>query len=83
MEIISVDGSNLIFKGFQHENLYLIDFNSIEAQLSTFLLSKTRLSWLWNRRLTHVYMKQLDRIIKHALVKGLKDINFGKDRLYV
>ena len=24
-EIISVDGSNLIFKGFRYENLYLVD----------------------------------------------------------
>ena len=28
VEIISVDGSNLIFKGFRYENLYLIDFNA-------------------------------------------------------
>ena len=26
VEIISVDGSNLIFKGFRYENLYLVDF---------------------------------------------------------
>ena len=31
-EIISVDGSNLIFKGFRYENLYLVDFNACEAQ---------------------------------------------------
>jgi hypothetical protein len=27
VEIISVDGSNLIFKGFRYENLYLVNFN--------------------------------------------------------
>ena len=32
VEIISVDGSNLIFKGFRYENLYLVDFNACEAQ---------------------------------------------------
>ena len=31
VEIISVDGSNLIFKGFRYENLYLVDFNASEA----------------------------------------------------
>jgi hypothetical protein len=31
VEIISVDGSNLIFKGFRYENLYLDDFNTSEA----------------------------------------------------
>ena len=31
VEIISVDGSNLIFKGFRYENLYLVDFNASEG----------------------------------------------------
>ena len=33
VEIISADGSNLIFKGFRYENLYLVDFNASEARL--------------------------------------------------
>jgi hypothetical protein len=41
VEIISVDGSNFIFKGFRYENLYLVDFNAREAQLSTCLLTKS------------------------------------------
>ena len=35
VDIISVDDSNLIFKEFRYENLYLVDFNAREAQLST------------------------------------------------
>jgi hypothetical protein len=46
VEIISVDDSNLIFKGFRYENLYLVDFNAREAQLSTCLLTKSSMSWL-------------------------------------
>jgi hypothetical protein len=41
VEIISVDDSNLIFEGFRCENLYLVDFNAREAQLSTYLLTKS------------------------------------------
>ena len=37
VDIISVDGSNLIFKGFRYENLYLVDFNANKAQLLTCL----------------------------------------------
>jgi hypothetical protein len=37
VEFINVDSSNLIFKGFRYENLYLVDFNAREAQLSTCL----------------------------------------------
>jgi hypothetical protein len=40
VEIINVDGSNLIFKGFRYENLYLVDFNASDAQLSTCLFTK-------------------------------------------
>jgi len=44
--ISSVDGSNLKFKGFRHENLYLVDFSSNEAKLTTCLFSKASLGWL-------------------------------------
>jgi hypothetical protein len=57
VEIISVDGSNLIFKGFRYENLYLVDFNAREAQLSTCLLTKYSMGWLWHRRLGHTRIK--------------------------
>ena len=51
VEIISVDGSNLIFKGFRYENPYLVDFNASEARLSTCLFTKSSMGWLWHRRL--------------------------------
>ena len=81
VEIISVDGSNLIFKGFRYENLYLVDLNASEAQLSTYLFTKSSMSWLWHRRPGHVGMKQLNRLVKHDLVRGLKDVTFEKDKL--
>ena len=46
VEIINVDGSNLIFKGFRYENLYLVDFNVSEAKLSTCLFTKSTMGWL-------------------------------------
>jgi hypothetical protein len=45
IEIISVDGSNMIFKGFRYENLYLVDFNAREAHLSTYLPTKSSMGW--------------------------------------
>ena len=81
VEIISVDSSNLIFKGFRYENLHLVDFNASEAQLSICLFTKSSMGWLWHRRLDHVRMKQLNRLIKHDLVKDLKDVVFEKNKL--
>jgi hypothetical protein len=70
--IYSVDGSNLTFKGFKYENIYLVDFSSNEAKLTICLFSKASLGWLWHRRLGHVGMRQLNQLSKHDLVRGLK-----------
>ena len=58
--------------------LYLVDFNAREAQLSTCLLTKFSMGWLWHRRLSHVGMKRLNRLVKHDLVRGLKDVCLRK-----
>jgi len=79
-EVVSMDGSNVIFKGFRFENLYLVDFNACETSLSTCLISKSRMGWLWHRRLGHVGMKQLKKLLSHDLANGLKDVEFEKDR---
>jgi hypothetical protein len=79
--ISSVDGSSLIFKGFRHENLYLVDFSSNEAKLTTCIFSKASLGWLWHGRLGHVGMRQLNQLSKHDLVRGLKDVKFEKNKL--
>jgi hypothetical protein len=55
--ISSVDGSNLMFKGFRYENLYHVDFSSNKVKLTTCLFSKASLGWLWHRRLGHVGMR--------------------------
>ena len=59
----------------------MVDFNAREAQLSTCLLTKSSMGWLWHRRLGYVGMKQLNRLVKHDLVRGLKDVEFEKDKL--
>jgi hypothetical protein len=81
VDIISVDDSNLIFKGFRYENLYLVDFDASEARLSTCLITKSSMGWLWHRRLGHVGTKQLNKLVKHDLVRGLKDVIFDNDKL--
>ena len=58
----------------------MVDFNASEAKLSTCLFPKSSMGWLWHRRLGHVGMKQLNRLVKNNLVRGLKDV-FEKDKL--
>jgi hypothetical protein len=80
--ITSIKSDELIFKGFCYGNLYLVDFSSNDASLSTCLFTKSSKGWLWHRRLTHVGMNQLKKLMKHALVIGLNsDIIFEKNKL--
>ncbi|WVZ88060.1 hypothetical protein U9M48_034614 [Paspalum notatum var. saurae] len=39
------------------------------------------MGWLWHRRLAHVGMSTLKKVMKKDLVRGLKDITFEKDKL--
>jgi transposase InsO family protein len=74
------DNDQVIFKGFRYNNLYLVDFTSEDANLKTCLFTKTSLGWLWHRRLAHVGMSSLKKLMKNELVRGLKDVKFEKDK---
>jgi hypothetical protein len=39
--ITSIKSDELIFKGFHYDNLYLVDFSSNDASLSTYLFTKS------------------------------------------
>jgi hypothetical protein len=80
-EVTSLDGKDYIFKDFHHESLYLVDFSSKKASLTTCSFSKASMSWLWHRSLGHVGMKQLNQLVKHDLVLGSKDVKFENDKL--
>jgi hypothetical protein len=73
------DGS-LAFKVVLDGKLYLVDFSKEEADLDACLIAKTSMSWLWHRRLAHVGMKNLHRLLKGEHVLGLTNVWFEKDR---
>jgi transposase InsO family protein len=43
-------------------------------------MAKTNMGWLWHRRLAHVGMKNLHKLLKGDHVLGLTDVCFEKDR---
>jgi transposase InsO family protein len=73
------DGS-LAFKGVLDGKLYLVDFSKEEAGLDACLIAKTSMGWLWHRRLAHVGMKNLHKLLKGEHVLGLTNVCFKKDR---
>jgi transposase InsO family protein len=73
------DGS-LAFKGVLDDKLYLVDFSKEEADLDACLIAKTSTGWLWHRRLAHVGMKNLHKLLKGEHVLGLTNVCFEKGR---
>jgi transposase InsO family protein len=61
--------------------IYLVDFNDNQAQLDTCLTAKTNMGWLWHRRLAHVGMKNLHKLLKGEHILGLTNVHFEKDRI--
>jgi hypothetical protein len=61
--------------------LYLVDFNDNKVELYTFLIAKTNMGWLWHRRLAHVGMKNLHKLLKGEHILGLRNVYFEKDSI--
>jgi hypothetical protein len=75
------DGS-LAFKGVLDSKLYLVDFSKQNADLDACLISKTNMGWLWHRRLAHVRMKNLHKLLKGEHMLGLTNVYFEKNRCW-
>jgi hypothetical protein len=72
---------SLAFKGVLDGQLYLVDFTDNNAELDTCLIDKTNMGWLWHRRLAHVGMKNLHKLLKGEHILGLTNVHFEKDRI--
>jgi hypothetical protein len=70
---------SIAFKGVLEGQLYLVYFNRVE--LNTCLISKSNMALLWHRRLAHVGMKNLHKLLKGEHILGLTNVHFEKDRV--
>jgi hypothetical protein len=72
---------SIAFKGVLDGQLYLVNFIDNKAELDTCLIAKTNMSCLWHRRLAHVGMKSLHKLLKGEHILGLTNVHFEKDRI--
>jgi hypothetical protein len=68
---------SVAFKEVLEGQLYLVDFN--RAKLDTCLIAKTNMGWLWHRRLAHVGIKNVHKLLKGEHILGLTNVHFEKD----
>jgi hypothetical protein len=59
--VIHEKNKSLVFKGFRHGHIYLVDFSSKEANSMTCLFSKSSLGWLWHIRIAYIGMSNLKK----------------------
>jgi hypothetical protein len=62
--IVFRSDDSIAFKGVLDGQLYLVDFNDNNDELDTCFIVKTNMSWLWHRRLAHVGMKNIHKLLK-------------------
>ena len=58
------EDKSLVFTGFRHGNIYLVDFSSKQTSPMTCLFTKSSLGWLWHRRIAHIGMSNLKKTHK-------------------
>jgi len=71
---------NIKHIGYRTNNVYMIDLNQKQNHNKCFL-SKDDDPWLWHRRIAHINMEHLNKLISKDLVIGLPKLKFEKDRL--
>jgi hypothetical protein len=81
VEVSKREDSSIISTGRLKNKLYLVDFNKSKANLETCLVVKSNMGWLWHRRLAHVGMRNLAKLLKDNHILGLTNVYFEKDRI--
>ncbi|GJW62625.1 putative ribonuclease H-like domain-containing protein [Tanacetum coccineum] len=80
------DESQILLKIPRKDNMYSFDMKNIVLKKSlTCLVAKATLdeSILWHRRLGHINFKNINKLVKDNLVRGLPTKRFENDQTYV
>jgi len=88
--LVSFDSHNYVIEnkhdrnikhiGYSTNNVYMINLNKKKNHDQCFL-SKDDDPWLWHKRIAHINMEHLNKLISKDLVIGLPKLKFEKDRL--
>ncbi|GJZ71594.1 integrase, catalytic region, zinc finger, CCHC-type containing protein, partial [Tanacetum coccineum] len=72
-----------LLKGLRTTNLYSISLKDMMEASPVCLLSKasSTKTWLWHRRLNHLYFGTLNELARKDLVRGLPNLKYEKEHL--
>ena len=66
--------------GKRVNNIYMLSLDNVPTHVKC-LVSTNDDAWLWHRRIAHIHMDHLNKLVKHDLVMGLPKFKYVKDRL--
>ena len=69
--IENVCDKQIKFIGHRVGNIYMISLENIPSNNTQCLLTKDEDAWLWHRRIAHIHMEHLNKLIFKDLVIGL------------
>jgi hypothetical protein len=81
VEVFKREDASIVFTGRLKNKLYLVDFSKSETKIETCLVAKSSMGWLWHRRLAHVGMRNLAKLLKDNHILGLTNVSFEKDKI--
>jgi transposase InsO family protein len=81
VQVLRREDSSIAFTGRLKGKLYLVDFTTTKVKPETCLMAKSDKGWLWHRRLAHVGMRNLAKLLKDEHILGLTDVVFEKNKI--
>ena len=78
-EIRLPNSKEVLLVGKRSNNVYLLDISNSTS--IGCLLTKHEESWLWHKRISHIHMHHLNKLISNDLVIGLPKLRFEKQHV--
>ena len=76
-----LDTNEVVLVGHRIDNIYMIDLDNIPSNDAKCLAGKQDDSWLWHRRMAHLNMDYLNKLVSKDLVISLPKLKFEKDMI--
>ncbi len=80
-EVIRLSDDKVILHGKRVDNVYMVDIESSSSKFAKCLMTKEEDTWLWHRRMAHINMNHLNKLVSHELVLGVPKLKFEKNAI--
>ncbi|XP_019151937.1 PREDICTED: uncharacterized protein LOC109148657 [Ipomoea nil] len=80
-KIVNTKDGKIVLTGQRKKNMYVISWNSSNANVCFVAKSNADLSQEWHNKLSHLNLKTINKLAKRNLVRGLPEASYTKDKI--